>query len=151
MNFHEINEGRPNPLAPDRSDHRSFKTITATSNNTRIKTSNNSVCKIYIYYTLIHVHDTQPCPQVYFVVSWLHFYQNIKFQMFIYFIFLKKVLDSVCPETCTIQKTISQFKNTWNILAPNIHILNNLYFVVHQSLVLSENALPWSVWNPWLT
>lgn len=26
--------------------------------------------------------------------------------------FLKKVLDSVCPETCTIQKTISQFKNT---------------------------------------
>lgn len=69
MNFHEINEGRPNPLAPDRSDHRSFKTITATSNNTRIKPSNNSVCKIYIYYTLIHVHDTQPCPQVYFVVS----------------------------------------------------------------------------------
>lgn len=86
MNFHEINEGRPNPLAPDRSDHGSFKTITATSNNKRIKTSNNSVCKIYIYYTLIHVHDTQPCPQVYFVVSWLHFYQNIKFQMFIYFI-----------------------------------------------------------------
>lgn len=112
MNFHEINEGRPNPLAPDRSDHRSFKTITATSNNKRIKTSNNSACKIYIYYTLIHVHDTQPCLQGYFVVSWLHFYQNIKFQMFIYFIFLKKVLDSVCPETCTIQKTISQFKNT---------------------------------------
>lgn len=28
----------------------------------------------------------------------------------LYFIFLKKVLDSVCPETCTIQKTISQFK-----------------------------------------
>lgn len=28
-----------------------------------------------------------------------------------YFVF-KKVLDSVCPETCTIQKTISQFKNT---------------------------------------
>lgn len=26
--------------------------------------------------------------------------------------FLKKVLDSVCPETYTIQKTISQFKNT---------------------------------------
>lgn len=90
MNFHEINEGRPNPLAPDKSDHRSFKTITATSNNTRIKTSNNSVCKIYIYYTLIHVHDTQPCLQGYFVVSWLHFYQNIKFQMFIYFIFFKE-------------------------------------------------------------
>lgn len=48
MNFHEINEGRPNPLAPDRSDHGSFKTITATSNNKRIKTSNNSVLKIYI-------------------------------------------------------------------------------------------------------
>lgn len=96
MNFHEINEGRPNPLAPDRSDHRSFKTITATSNNKRIKNSNNSVCKIYIYYTLIHEHDTQPCPQAYFVVSWLHFYQNIKFKMFINILYFFKEIPRFC-------------------------------------------------------
>lgn len=32
--------------------------------------------------------------------------------VYIFYFVLKKVLDSVCPETCTIQKTISQFKNT---------------------------------------
>lgn len=86
MIFHEINVGSPHPLVPSLDPIIEASKIIATPE----ETSNNSVCKIYIYYTLIH--DTQPCPhvKVYFVVWRLHLYQNFKFQMFIYLIFCKE-------------------------------------------------------------